>query len=354
MHIVIPAYRPGPQLLDVVTGLVQARPSLEVLVVDDGSGSAYAAAFAAVKQAGARVLHLADNHGKGFALRAAFEHLVVIRSNGPVVTADADGQHAVADILRVADAVRDLDGPAIVLGERAFTGDVPLRSRVGNAATRHLFRLATGHRLHDTQTGLRAFPAELLPWLGRIRGDRYEYELTMLLRAARDGIALRSVPIATIYDDGNSTSHFRPFADSVRIYAPLLAFVASSLAAFLIDTVALLALHALTGSLVTAALGARLLSASVNFTVNRHLVFPSAVRRRDAAARYAALALLLLGANIALLTVLTAAGLSLLPAKLLTEALLVLVSYVVQARLVFRRTARRSGRRTPAPAGHRV
>lgn len=59
-------------------------------------------------------------------------------------------------------------------------------------------------------------------------GDRYEYEFTMLLRASRQGVALAQVPITKVYEPGNPSSPFRPLADSARIYAPLLAFVASS------------------------------------------------------------------------------------------------------------------------------
>ncbi|MFT4010510.1 MAG: GtrA family protein, partial [Nocardioidaceae bacterium] len=200
------------------------------------------------------------------------------------------------------------------------------------------FRLATGQRLQDTQTGLRGFPARLLEWLGTVEGNRYEYELAMLLRATRAGIQLRTVPISTIYLDGNSSSHFRPVADSVRIYLPLLVFVGSSLFAFAVDTVALLLLDAAFGSLLLAVVGARLASASVNFLVNRRLVFDPhrEVPLARAARRYAALAVTLLALNFVLLLGLTTVGMPLLPAKLATEAALVILSYVVQARRVFR------------------
>ncbi|WP_181410869.1 GtrA family protein [Nocardioides humi] len=345
--MLIPAYQPSAELIGVVTGLLRARPAVEVLVVDDGSGPSYAPVFSAARTAGAHVLHLDANHGKGFALRAGIRHLDDVRAAGPVVTADADGQHAVADILRVLDAVDTrVDAPPhLVLGVRALDEGVPLRSRIGNTATRLLFRAASGRRLHDTQTGLRAFPATLLPWLLTLRGDRYEYELVMLLHAARHGVVLRTVPIATIYLDGNESSHFRPVADSVRIYAPLLLFVASSLSAFAIDTVALLVLHSLLGSLLVAVVGARLLSASVNFAVNRRLVFGGAATPwHRAARRYAALAVLLLAANYLVLAGLYGLGLPLLAAKLVTEVLLVATSYVVQARFVFARRHDRSGR----------
>jgi putative flippase GtrA len=339
MHVVIPAYQPTAVLAGLVRDLAEARPGADILIVDDGSDPAGQHVFAACGALGARVLRLPVNHGKGYAMRAGFRHLDALRVTGSVVTADADGQHAVADILAVADRVDTaMDAtPHLVIGERQLDTDVPLRSRIGNSVTRLMFRAVTGRRLHDTQTGLRAFPATMLPWLTAVRGDRYEYELVMLLQAARQRIPIRTEPIRTIYLDDNSSSHFRPVADSVRIYAPLLVFVATSLTAFVVDTGALLLLYAVLGALLPAVVSARLISGALNFALNRHLVFPGAKRAgsRRAASRYAMLAAGLLLASYVLLSTLVASGLSLLPAKIVTEGVLVSISYLAQARFVF-------------------
>jgi len=86
-------------------------------------------------------------------------------------------------------------------------------------------------------------------------------------------------------------------------------------------------------------LGARAVSSTVNFVTNRRLVFESARERPvgSAAVRYSALVVLLLAANYALLLTLTSAGLALLPAKVLTEAVLFVASYELQRRVVFAR-----------------
>ena len=138
--------------------------------------------------------------------------------------------------------------------------------------------------LLDTQTGLRGYLSELLGWLQQVGGERFEYELNLLLQARAAGVEFVQVPIQTIYLAGNESSHFRPVADSWRVYRPLLAhglrratrglrFTASSLLGFGIDTVALLVLQPLLGSLLAAIVLARLLSAAVNFGVNRGWVF---------------------------------------------------------------------------------
>ncbi|MCW2840534.1 MAG: hypothetical protein JWR55_2017 [Aeromicrobium sp.] len=340
VHVVIPAYQPADLLTRLVEGLVQARPSLDILLVDDGSDPATRGVFTACAAYGARILRLPVNRGKGAALRAGFRLLLETRANGPVVTADADGQHAVQDILRVVDAVDDSPGAEahLVIGERLLDDGVPWRSRLGNSVTRTMFRAVTGRRLRDTQTGLRAFPSSLLPWLLEVRGDRYEYELQMLLRAAREGVDIRSEGIRTIYLDDNSSSHFRPVADSVRIYLPLLTFFASSLVGFVIDTVALLAFHALLDSLLIAVVMARLLSGAINFALNQRFVFPGPRRahhRGRATTRYVLLAGGLVVANYLILSALLVGGLGLLSSKLVTDIVLVSISYVVQARYVF-------------------
>jgi putative flippase GtrA len=296
--------------------------------------------FAACASWGARVLQLPTNGGKGAALRAGFRLLLDTCADGPVITADADGQHAVHDILRVLDAVDDSPHRTghLVLGERELAGDVPWRSRFGNTVTSAMFRTVTGRRLRDTQTGLRAFSSILLPWLLDVPGDRYEYELQVLLRAAREDFQISGVPIRTIYLNDNRSSHFRPVVDSARIYLPLLAFFASSVAGFAIDTVTLFALDALLGSLVLAVVGARVLSGVANFALNKRFAFRTYKHDRrppNAAARYAALATGLLVANYFVLSTLVRCGLGLMPSKLVTEFILVVISYVAQARFVF-------------------
>ena len=118
------------------------------------------------------------------------------------------------------------------------------RCAAGSATrvTRALFRLATGPATsHDTQTGLRGYPAvdARLAADGRRRPVRVR-AATCCCARRRAGVAVDEVEIETVYLDDNASSHFRPVVDSVRVYAPLLRFSLSSFAAFVVDTVALL------------------------------------------------------------------------------------------------------------------
>lgn len=340
--MLIPAYQPGLRLPELVADLRRSDPDLEVLVVDDGSGHDFAPLFAAARDEGARVIVHATNRGKGAALKTGFAHIAAQDPDADVVTADADGQHTPTDVCRVADALRAdaaAGRSALVLGVRAFSGTVPLRSRVGNSASRALFRLATGRRVSDTQTGLRGIPSDRLGWALGIPGEGFEYEQRMLLRLGPDQMATHEVPIETVYLDQNSSSHFRPVRDSLRVLLPVLLFASSSLAAFVVDTIALLVLQALTGWLVPSIIAARVLSASANFLVNRRMVFRAGSGSMlPQALRYGVLALALLASNIAWMSFLTDNGLALLPAKVVTEGVLFVLSYGVQRSLVFPRT----------------
>ncbi|MFJ2617737.1 GtrA family protein [Glutamicibacter sp. NPDC087344] len=335
MMVLIPAYQPDHKLVDLVISLARQLPEVQVVIVDDGSGGSYDNLFAATATHGAVVQRHPVNRGKGAALKSGFALIERHYPGQAVITADCDGQHQAADIARVAATTAQTG--ALTLGERQFTGRVPWRSKVGNRATSLFFALSTGSWLGDTQTGLRGFPAGLLPWLQRVPGERYEYELNMLLEARRLSIPFASQPIETIYLEGNESSHFRPVRDSLRIYAPLLKFAGSSLTGFAVDTVLLLVLSALFSALLPAVVLARVGSGAVNFWINRRLVFSSGREHslKSSALRYLGLAVVLLAANYELLALLTGWGMPLLGAKLLTEATLFAGSYAVQKRWLF-------------------
>ena len=218
--VLIPAYRPDQKLIETLQKLSQAQYAL--LVVDDGSGTDYDAIFIEAAQY-ARVVRYTPNRGKGSALKRGMRcALKCFPHASYLITADADGQHRPDDIQKVCDRLHEVGG--FVIGSRAFVGEVPLRSRFGNTVTRSVYRLVSGVRVQDTQTGLRGFERGLLEWLIRIPGSRYEYEMNVLMSAARDQIKIEEVAIETVYENDNSSSHFRPLQDSVKIYKEIFRF----------------------------------------------------------------------------------------------------------------------------------
>ena len=157
MMIVIPAYQPDEKLAGVVDALIQ-KTDFPIVIVDDGSREDCQPLFAALAEKDrVTVLHHEVNRGKGAAMKTAFQYVYDhCPDEEGVITVDADGQHLPDDVLRVADTFRS-NRNALVTGSRRFTGNVPFKSRAGNAITRFVFAISTGVKVYDTQTGLRAF-----------------------------------------------------------------------------------------------------------------------------------------------------------------------------------------------------
>lgn len=215
--ILIPAYKPDKELVTTVETLSQHE--FLVVVVDDGSGKQFHHIFDKISDK-AEIVSIPHNGGKGAALKHGMSY---IADNYPdcqyVITADADGQHKIKDILRVS---RELDmGAEFVLTMRQFSKNMPFRSRVGNALSRYIYTILNGHYFTDNQSGLRGFRKQHLEWLVRVSGNKYDYELNMLYYADKQGIPITTIPIESVYIDNNSSSHFDPLRDTLRIYAQL-------------------------------------------------------------------------------------------------------------------------------------
>lgn len=322
-------------MLNLISSL-KMKTSDDIVVVDDGSGPDYEHVFSAAEQLGCIVLHHPLNLGKGAALKTGFNYIETHGEQEGVVCADCDGQHTVADIMNVA-AVTKTWNTHIVLGTREFVGQVPWRSRLGNTITRSIFAFATGCRIDDTQTGLRGYPAWLLGWLGRVPGSRFEYELNILIDAGRDGYPICQLPIATVYDMNNRSSHFHPVIDSIRVYLPIIKFSGSSILSAVIDFIMVLLLQAKTGNLLFSVVGARACSSFFNYTCNKHFVFNrNSNKDTHSWLRYYSLVLAILGCNYLLLSALVNfLGIPLAAAKLITEMILFTASYWAQKKFVF-------------------
>ena len=216
--LLIPALNPDDKLIKLVKDL-QAEEFKNFYIVNDGSKSECLSIFEELKSIGCKVFMHHKNYGKGRALKNAFNQLY---SEFPdfevVVTLDADGQHAVKDIITVANTTMEKKD-CLILGSREFGKEVPFRSKFGNILTRNVMKVLCGISIRDTQTGLRGFSKELLENFLDIPGERYEYEMNVLLATKEKDIRIVECPIQTIYIDDNKASHFNPIKDSIRIYS---------------------------------------------------------------------------------------------------------------------------------------
>ena len=210
--VVIPAYQAAATIADIVSRSRRAAAGATVSVVDDGSTDDTAER---ARQAGATVLQHRRNGGKGAALATGIAAALLGGGADAIVTLDADGQHAPEDILRVAGPV--LEGVAdLVLGARARAGAMPWGRRCTNWLSATLASRIGGVAVPDAQSGFRALSRRAA---GAIRPAEqgyggYDFETAFLLAALVKGMAVRFVPITTVYD--GRPSHFRHWSDTWR------------------------------------------------------------------------------------------------------------------------------------------
>lgn len=215
--VVIPAFRPMIELPDYVR-LLSLQGVPEIIVVNDGSEESFDDIFAEISEIeNCTVLINEKNSGKGASLKRAFtyylEHFSHLKG---VVTADADGQHAVDDVLAVGDKLETLED-GFILGSRVFKRkDMPLRSWIGNRFTSFIFKVLFGRYIRDTQTGLRGITSNEIEWVSELHGDHFEYEMNMLIHLIRKKKRIVRVDIKTIYAEEH-TSHFETYKDAKLI-----------------------------------------------------------------------------------------------------------------------------------------
>ena len=331
--VLIPAYQPDERLIELTRKLVEE--GFRVLLVDDGGKEKYAGIFDDCRKLGAEVAVHAVNQGKGRALKTGINQaLLLYKDLNCIITADSDGQHTVEDIIRVGEAA--LQHPdTLILGSREFTGEVPFKSRWGNRITRFVYRLASGIDVRDTQTGLRALPLSSLEKMIAIEGERYEYEMNVLLRLRDMNLGVYEVPIETIYINDNAGSHFNPVKDAIRIYKVIFRYLFSSIASFVVDYVLYWLLLSLSLAPVLAYALARLVSSQVNYRLNRYTVFGGR-GGKYAMVKYYALAIVqgVVGALLVqfLPTVLPVSAAVI---KIPVDIILFVISFVIQRDFVF-------------------
>ena len=337
----IPSYEPDDALLKVVDELL--NNSFDVVVVNDGSKPSYNEIFDKLPKEDINFLSYETNMGKGHALKHG---LAFIKDNydegSTIVTLDSDGQHKVSDAIRIVEECENEGG--LILGSRQFGKGTPFKSRFGNFMARTSFLISTHHKIYDTQTGLRAFPYSLIDLLLEAKGNRYEYEMNVLLDAIKKDVPIKEVKIETIYLENNAGTHYSPFKDTMRIFKEVLKFSASSFIGFLVDYGLFSLLCFLfrdstwDHKVLLFDILARIVSASVNFTINYHLVFKKKETLWKAMLKYAGLALFILGCNVGLLWLLhEQLGMNEYLAKIIVEITLFITSWLVQRLFVFRK-----------------
>lgn len=188
-----------------------AHRRLPVVVVDDGSTDDTAGIAEA---AGATVVRLDENRGKGTALRAGFRR-VLEEGAEAVVTLDADGQHDPGEIPAFLEAHRE-SGADLVIGARDFASMPPAR-RLANTLGRIVLRWAVGRDVPDNQSGYRLMSRRLVERSLELDEAGFAFEVQVLVECARRGWPIEWVPIRTIY--AAERSHINPVLHPLRFVA---------------------------------------------------------------------------------------------------------------------------------------
>jgi len=220
--IVIPAFNEAKTITTVVTAVCAQAPE-RVIVVDDGSSDGTAALVRSLI-ASARcsctleLIRHRTNQGKGFALASGIARALAVGARR-IVTIDADGQHDSADLPRL-EQVAAQDPVAIVIAARTRDREraPPLR-RFANDVADFWISWGCAQRIDDTQSGFRLYPADVLTRLAQRprRNQGFAFETALLINGVEVGASVRSVPIATRYDQDARPSHYRPWRDTWSI-----------------------------------------------------------------------------------------------------------------------------------------
>ncbi len=331
--VLIPAYMPDKKLIGVVKELLENDE--KILIVNDGSGKEFEDIFKEVENLGCTVLVHEENKGKGRALKTGFEYC--IEHNLSAVTADADGQHLPKDILHI-EKVLDENPNKLILGVRHFDKTTPLRSLLGNTITRKIFKVMNdGDEIVDTQTGLRGFSLEMIKKVIDIEGERYEFEMNILLELKKRDIEVIQEPISVVYINDNESSHYDTLRDSFRVYKRIIKYIMSSTSSAILDYLSFCLFTFLGVQTITATYIARLISSLFNYTLNRKYVFKNDGHVGKTMVKYYILVFIVAGlsglftkgANMYL-------GINVYIAKIIVDMCLYVVSYNGQKYFVFK------------------
>lgn len=218
--IIIPAYNPDEQLKKVVEKLIMSGFST-ILVINDGSDKENKKYFEKIQDK-CILLNNDINMGKGIALKRGFKYVLESELDlKAIVTVDADGQHQIEDIKKVASKILNANTD-MCLGKRNLkNAQVPLKRRIGNKIASICFKLRTNYYFEDTQTGLRAIPTQYINDLLAIKGSRYEYEINVLKYWINNKRKIDTVQIEAIYSQNQKTS-FHTVKDSLKVFMEII------------------------------------------------------------------------------------------------------------------------------------
>ena len=210
--IIIPTYNNDKTLERIILDTLEYTE--DVICVNDGATDQTPDILNRIKSL--CVIKIPDNKGKGYALRLGFHHAIK-QGFRYAITIDSDGQHYADDLPKFLDKIEQ-EPDSVIIGSRNMEHEsIPGTSTFGHKFSIFWFRVETGLKMPDVQSGYRLYPLEKIEGM-RFWGRKYEFEIEVLVRLAWKDVNITSVPVKVHYaPKGERVSHFRKFQDFMRV-----------------------------------------------------------------------------------------------------------------------------------------
>jgi dolichol-phosphate mannosyltransferase len=198
--VIVPTYNERFNIARLIPAILAQDPSLEVLVVDDGSPDGTGAIVDGIAANNARVhvIHRASKLGLGTAYITGFRWALE-RKYDLVFEMDADFSHNPERLPEFLEAIRESD---VVLGSRYQNGHVnvvnwPMSRLFLSYAANIYARFVTGLPIFDTTGGFKCFRRNVLESidLNSVKSNGYAFQIEMSYRAWKRGFQLFEIPI---------------------------------------------------------------------------------------------------------------------------------------------------------------
>lgn len=338
--IIITAYRPDYHLIDLYTKLKELNFD-NIVISDDGSDPVFSEIYNTLRKKGASVIMNETNSGKGMSIKNALTYVIKNFPDAPgVIIADGDGQHLPSDIKKISDELLKSEN-SIVQGIRNFRKrKIPFKFRARNMLSSVVYRIDSGKKATDIRTGLRGIPHSLIPFAASVKGKRFEYESNLIKEAAEKKIPIKRVAINTVFPKNNKV-YYRPLRDSARIIKSPLVFMSASLSSYLVDIILFaLLINFFKGRAVDdifpATIIARIISGTVNFTINKTLNFNKKGKANRQLLKFILFFATLMLLSSTFVSMLSFIRLPLVTIKMMVDTVLFFVNFYVQKKWIFK------------------
>lgn len=337
--VIVTLYRENRTAIKLCNELYELGAD-NIVVVNDGCKLSHGF-LTELTSMGCHIVNLQPNIGKGASIREGirYAHDKLYNIKG-YVTIDSDGQHNAEDAMKIMRAM-ELRPECLILGKRDLKkSKAPFITKLGNKISSVYFKVITGVRCKDTQTGLRGIPSSLYELAMDTKGNRFDFEMNFLTRCADRKVPFYNLNIIANYDD-NENSNFRLVRDTYLIYKTPLKFATASVGCTIIDLALFtvftyLLPSTLMWNVALATLLSRIISGLINFLINRKMIFKNDANARRQLVRYIVLFCCIMCASTVIVSLLSHIPIPVTLTKAVIDMLLWTVNYTVQRKWVFK------------------